>query len=91
MSVRDWCIHKAGKTLPGVMAGLFEVEAFASDDGFIGYVLRMRRELTDHEQRIASIRTGKIPPTVVRVAVRKTFAEVDRLRVKWEREAQAKP
>jgi hypothetical protein len=82
MSIEDWCIHHAS-------VGGFQVVPTSprlwGGTGF-SYTLKWERRLVTHDEVLRLIIEGKPVPRVVRVAVRETFAEIERLRRRWLRE-----
>lgn len=92
MSIEDWLVRAATASSA---VGRFSVEPTyggnrtAPSGATWSYTLRHTIDLVPSlEERLARIDAGRRVPRLVRVAVRRTFAEIDRLRKAWEREAQ---
>lgn len=94
MSVEDWLVRAATASSA---VGHFSVEPTYGGHRTMpsgatwSYTLRHTIDLVaSPDERMARIGAGRGIPRLVRVAVRRTFAEIDRLRKTWEREAQSR-
>lgn len=81
MSVEDWCIHHASR--PGLVIKPVCPRTEFDGAAHFGYLLTHTRELLPHAGVLASIGSGTPRPRVIKVAIRRTFAEVDRLAKRW--------
>jgi hypothetical protein len=81
VSIENWCVHHASRGDCEVRPVLPATEGWGAHK-FL-YLVTQRRELLPHDQALEAIRAGRPRPRVLKVAVRRTFPEVDRLVTRW--------
>jgi hypothetical protein len=83
VSLSNWTVHSASQG--NLHVECVRPDTFGGRERF-AYALTRTVELLNHEDTMMAIRLGKPIPTVRRVAIRRTFAEIERLAKKWNKE-----